>query len=211
MVDGDRTSELLRTAILLRLTIAPVVVLAAVIWARLAHYGQDATVVLYAITIMSILTLLAEPLQAAFQATERMKYLAYGDMINKTLQSLVGIAVVVIGFGAIGIAVNMAIAAAVVALYYGLGYGALRIGTRTATGRWARWRRRRAVRIGWRVLRLSTSGSTRSCHPDDDGPRCRWYGATTSLFISLSFLPRSWGRPGYRDWSPRSPTATPTW
>ncbi len=41
-----------------------------------------------------------------------MKYLAYGDIINKTQQSLIGIVVVLIGFGAIGIAVNMAAAAA---------------------------------------------------------------------------------------------------
>ena len=191
VVDGDRTSELLRTAILLRLTIAPVVVLAAVIWARLAHYGQDATVVLYAITIMSILTLLAEPLQAAFQATERMKYLAYGDMINKTLQSLVGIAVVVIGFGAIGIAVNMAVAAAVVALYYGFRLRRFfRMDTRTSYRKmgtmakesgpyWVAWF------FGYFYFWIDAIMLTLMTRSKVVG----WYGATTSLFISLSFLP----------------------
>ncbi len=67
VVDRDRAAELLRTAIVLRLTLAPIVGLAAVIWARVAHYGHDASIVLYLITGHGILTLVAEPLQAAFR------------------------------------------------------------------------------------------------------------------------------------------------
>lgn len=191
VVDGDRTAELLRTAILLRLTLAPIVALAAVIWAHAAHYGHDASVVLYVITVMGILTLLAEPLQAAFQATERMKYLAYGDMINKTLQSVVGIAVVVIGFGAIGLAVNMAAAAAVVALYYGLRLRRFfrmdaktsfrKMGTmaKQSSSYWVAWF------FGYFYFWIDAIMLTLMTRSKVVG----WYGATTSLFISLSFLP----------------------
>ena len=39
----------------------------------------------------------------AFQAKEHMQYMAYSDVINKSAQGLVGIAIVVIGFGAVGL------------------------------------------------------------------------------------------------------------
>ena len=84
---------------------------AAVVWAHVAHYGHEATIVLYLITAMTVLTLLLEPLQAAFQAIERMKYLAYVDIVNKSAQSIIGIALVIIGFKVVGIAANMAIIA----------------------------------------------------------------------------------------------------
>ena len=116
VVRREAGPELVGTAIVLRLTLAPVVGLCAVVWAHLAHYGAQASVVLYVITAMTVLGLVAEPMQAAFQAIERMKYLAYADIINKTAQSLIGIALVVIGFRVVGIAVNMAAAAGVVLL-----------------------------------------------------------------------------------------------
>ena len=99
------------TALILRLTVAPLVGLAAVVWAHFAHYGHDARLVLYLITAMTVLTLLTEPLQAAFQAIERMKYLAYADIVNKSAQTIIGIAVVLVGFRVVGIAANMAIMA----------------------------------------------------------------------------------------------------
>ena len=112
----DRTAgpKLVGTAIALRLAVAPMVALAAVVWARLAHYGHDATVVLYLITAMTIFMLLTEPLQAAFQSIERMKYIAYANIINKSAQSIIGIALVLLGFKVVGIAMDMAIMAGLV-------------------------------------------------------------------------------------------------
>ena len=191
MIDGDRTAELLRTAIVLRLSLAPIVALGAVIWARVAHYDHDASVVLYLVTVMAILTLLAEPLQAAFQATERMKYLAYGDMISKTQQSLVGVALVLIGFGAIGIAVDMAAAAGVVALFYVFRLrrffcmdaktSVRKMGTmaKQSSPYWVAWF------FGYFYFWIDTIMLTVMTRSEVVG----WYGATTSLFISLSFLP----------------------
>src|SRR5437868_454637 len=77
LIDPGEGPKLIGTALVLRLIPVPLVAMAAVVWARLAHDGQEATVVLYLITAMTILTLLAEPMQAVFQASERMKYLAY--------------------------------------------------------------------------------------------------------------------------------------
>ena len=116
VIDRDAGPKLLGTALVLRLMLAPVVGLSAVVWAHLAHYGGQASIVLYLITAMTVLVLLAEPMQAAFQAIERMEYLAYADIINKSAQSLIGIALVTIGFRAVGVAVNMAAAAGVVLL-----------------------------------------------------------------------------------------------
>ncbi len=64
--------------------------------------------VLYLVGGATILTLLAEPMQAGFQGIERMQYLAYSDVLNKSSLGLIGIAVVLVGFRAVGIAANMA-------------------------------------------------------------------------------------------------------
>lgn len=104
----DEGSRLVGTALVLRLMLAPVVGIAAVLWAYFAHYSEEAAVVLYLITAMTIFNLLSEPMQAGFQAIERMKYLALADVINKSAQSVVGIALVIIGLRAVGIAASMA-------------------------------------------------------------------------------------------------------
>src|SRR5919198_706129 len=62
-----------------------------VVLGQLAHYGHEGTLVLYLAAGAMIFTLLAEPMQAAFQAMERMEYLAYSDVLNKSAQSLFGI------------------------------------------------------------------------------------------------------------------------
>lgn len=114
----EQGSKLVGTALVLRLLLAPVVGLAAVLWAYFAHDSHEAAVVLYLITAMTIFTLLAEPMQAGFQAIERMKYLAYGDIINKSAQSVIGIALVIVGLRAVGIAASMAAVAGVVVILY---------------------------------------------------------------------------------------------
>ena len=108
--------RLVGTVFVLRIALAPVVGLAAVVWARLAHYGHDATIVLYLVTAMTVFTWLLDALQAAFQAIERMKYIAYGNVINKAAQSITGIALVVVGFKVVGIAAEMPIIVALVIL-----------------------------------------------------------------------------------------------
>jgi O-antigen/teichoic acid export membrane protein len=94
---------LLGTAIVLRLALTPLLVGGALAYARFADLGRDATIVLYLAVAATVFTQIAEPMQAAFQAIERMKYIAYSDVINKSAQGLAGIALALLGFGAIGI------------------------------------------------------------------------------------------------------------
>jgi hypothetical protein len=108
--------RLIGTVIALRIALAPVVALAAVVWARLAHYGHDATIVLYLITAMTIFIWLLDAVQAAFRAIERMTYIAYGNVVSKAAQSTTGIALVVVGFDGVGIAADMAIIVGLVVL-----------------------------------------------------------------------------------------------
>ncbi|MGO9904249.1 MAG: flippase [Solirubrobacteraceae bacterium] len=183
--------KLVGTALVLRLTVAPLVGVAAVVWARVAGYGHDATLVLYLITAMTVLTLILEPLQAAFQAMERMQYLAYVDIVNKTAQSIFGIALVLVGFKVVGIAANMAIIAACLCL---LAYWWLRphfhVDVRTnirlmahvtkeSVSYWA------FAVFGMIYFWIDTIMLTLMTRPEVVG----WYGATTNLFQTLMFLP----------------------
>ena len=95
--------SLVGTALVLRVIMVPVFVAGAVTFAHFAHYGHDARLVLWLATGATLFTLLDEPLLVAFQAKEHMQYMAYSDVINKSAQGLVGIAIVVIGFGAVGL------------------------------------------------------------------------------------------------------------
>ena len=114
VVDRTRAPSLVGTGIVLRLLLAPVFAGAVFVYAQFANYGHEGTLVLYLVTLAAILTLLAEPMLAGFQAIEQMKYLAFSDVINKSAQGLVGIALVFLGFRAVGLAASMAVIAAVV-------------------------------------------------------------------------------------------------
>jgi O-antigen/teichoic acid export membrane protein len=104
VVDRDGAPGLVATGTVLRLLLSPLFLGVVVLWAHFARYGHEGNVVLYLAAGATILTLLAEPMQAAFQAIERMKYLAYSDVINKSVQGLLGIVLAVAGFGAVGFA-----------------------------------------------------------------------------------------------------------
>lgn len=114
VVTRDRASQLIATATILRLLLTPLFMIAVGVWAHFAHYGHDGTLALYLAGGATAFTLLAEPMQAAFQAIERMKYLAYSDVINKSVQGLLGIALVVLGFGAVGFTACWMVMSAVV-------------------------------------------------------------------------------------------------
>src|SRR6266540_4200142 len=117
VVNRGAAPTLVGTAIVLRILLAPVFAACVIGYAWLSHSGHEARLVLYLLAAFTLLTLLAEPMQAGFQAIERMQYLAYSDVINKSAQGLTGIALVFVGFRATGIAANLAIvAAAIVAL-----------------------------------------------------------------------------------------------
>jgi O-antigen/teichoic acid export membrane protein len=183
--------KLVGTAIILRIMVAPLVGLGAVLWAHLAHYGHEATTVLYLITAMTVLTLLLEPLQAAFQAIEKMKYLAYIDIVNKSAQSIIGIVLVILGFKVVGIAANMAIIAGLVILWaYWLLRPRFHIDMRTNVSRMAHMTKQSMAYwafglFGMIYFWIDTILLTLMTRSEVVG----WYGATTNLFQTLMFLP----------------------
>ena len=183
--------RLVGTAIVLRVVSAPLFVLAVVVYGQLAGYGHDATIVLYLFAGATLLTLVAEPMQAAFQALERMHYLAYSDVITKSAQGLAGIALVLLGFRAIGIAAcALVVAATVIALNARWLRRHLEIDLRTSRARlvaltrasFAYWAFGVFFLIYLWIDAVMLSLMTRS-------EVVGWYGVPTKLFQTLMFLP----------------------
>jgi O-antigen/teichoic acid export membrane protein len=191
VIHRERAAKLMGTAIVLRLLLAPVVAVTAVVFAILAHYDHEQAVALYLAATMNVLLLLYDPLQAMFQAVERMKYLAFSDIINKSAQSLIGIAVALAGLGAVGITANMAVIAVVVlALNILWMRRFIRVDLRTnlrmmgsmvkhsftywATGVFF------TIYLWVDAIMLSVMTGSRVVG---------WYGASTTIFQTLMFLP----------------------
>jgi O-antigen/teichoic acid export membrane protein len=183
--------KLVGTAVVLRVLLAPVVAAGAILFTQLAGYTDDRATVLYLAVAMTVLTLLAEPMQAAFQAIERMKYLAYADIFNKSAQSLIGIALVLVGFRAIGVVANMAVIAGVVAILLTLWLRRfMRIDLRTNVRMLASVARESLAYwafgvFGMVYLWIDTIMLSLMTRPQVVG----WYGAPTRLFQTLMFLP----------------------
>jgi O-antigen/teichoic acid export membrane protein len=99
----EEAGPLLGAALALRLCAAPLIALFVFAYGQFAHFGSETVAVLYIATGAAVCSLLAEPFQAGWQGMERMEYLAYSDVLDKTAQSFVGIAVVLAGLGAVGL------------------------------------------------------------------------------------------------------------
>jgi O-antigen/teichoic acid export membrane protein len=191
VVDRAAASRLVGTAVVLRLALAPVFAACIAAYVLLVQPGAQARLVLFLVAVSTLLTLLVEPLQAGFQAMERMQYLAYSDVISKSAQALSGIALIALGFRAVGIAANVAVvAAAVIALN-------------------VRWLRRH-MHIAWRTTWSQVLTMARESTPYWVFGLCSliylwidtimlsvmtrpevvgWYGAPTRLFQTLMFIP----------------------
>jgi O-antigen/teichoic acid export membrane protein len=191
VVDRAGASKLIGTALVTRLLLVPVLAIAVLVIARVAHYGPEQSTVLYLAGAATILTLLAEPMQAGFQAIERMQYLAYGDVINKTAQSLLGIALVLIGFRAIGVMANVAAVAGVVVVLNALWLCRyIPIDLHTSARQVRRMLRNSMAYWAFGLfsmvyLWLDTILIGLLTHSEVVG----WYGASTRLFQTLMFIP----------------------
>ena len=182
--------ELVGTALLVRILLVPLVIGGAVLWSLASHYDHQAQIVLYLISGMTVAMMLAEPMQAAFQALERMRYLARGDIINKSGQSIIGIALVVLGFKVTAIAASMAVMTGSVVLLDVLWlrrYLRIDMHARLSTmvsmlkqsmSFWA------IGLFGMIYLWIDTVMLSRMAPPRVVG----WYGASTQLFQTLLFV-----------------------
>jgi O-antigen/teichoic acid export membrane protein len=187
----SRAPSLLGTALLLRaISVVPTaLIVVAFVW--IAGYGTEQAVVLYLTGGWVLLSLFLDPLQAVFQGIERMRFLAYADIINKGALSFLAIVLVAFGVRATGL---VAMSVVVMALVVALNIVWMR--------RWAaiEWRldlaRLRSLVVGsfayWTFalfftiylwidsVMLSVMTDTRTVG---------WYGVPTKLFSTLMFLP----------------------
>jgi O-antigen/teichoic acid export membrane protein len=186
--DGQR---LLGTAIVLRLLLSPLFLVAVIVWGHFAGYSHDGTTVLYLAGAATMLTLLAEPMQAAFQAVERMEYLAYSDVISKSTQGLVGIVLAVMGFGAIGFAGCWMVMAGVVLVLDALWLRRyFPLDLRTTARRIAHMARESMAYWAFGLffmiyLWIDAAMLSLMAPPEVVG----WYGVPTKLFQTLMFAP----------------------
>ena len=191
VVKPDAAPQLIGTALVLRVVLSPLIFGAALVYGQVVGWGRDAMIVLLLAAAATVFVQIAEPLQAGFQATERMEYLAYSDIISKSGQGLVGIVVVLIGFGTIGVTACWAVMTGLVVLLdlYWL-RGVVRLDLRTNVRRMVAIARASVpywafglffmiyLWIDFVMLSLLTTNEV-----------VGWYSVPTRLFQTLMFLP----------------------
>jgi O-antigen/teichoic acid export membrane protein len=191
VVAPDRAPKLIGSSIVLRICLVPVFAAAVIVYSRLAHYGNGEAWVLYLATGATVLMLLTEPMQAAFQAFERMQYLAYSNVVMSTLQIALGVSLALIGFRAVGLTASMVFVMAAVLLLNAL---------------WARRHVRIDLRTNVHAMRSLVTDSlaywsfavfymiylwidTVILSLMTDSKVVGWYGVSTRLFTTLMFVP----------------------
>lgn len=102
--DRVRAPGILVSALLARVAAIPFVFLAAIVYGRIAGLDTQAMYVMILVACATVCGLLLEPAVAVFQATERMQFIAYTDVANKSLQTIGGVLLVVAGFGVVALA-----------------------------------------------------------------------------------------------------------
>jgi O-antigen/teichoic acid export membrane protein len=186
-----RSARVVVAAMIVRLGLTPLFMAAIFVWAQLANYSTEGKLVLYLSGGATVLFLLTEPAQSFFQAIERMHYRAIGDAINKAAQGLLGIALTVAGFGAIGFAACWLVMSGVVlvlSLRWARRYVRLEFRTTVedmrgiVKGSVAYWTAGLFYMI---YLWIDTAILSVMTNPTVVG----WYGVPTKLFQTLMFLP----------------------
>jgi O-antigen/teichoic acid export membrane protein len=187
----EKGPKLLGAALILRAACVLPCVLFTVAYIRLGHFTAEQILVLYLAMGISVFTILLEPLQAAFQAIERMQYLAYGEVLNKAVITGLGIVLVLLGLSAVSLVGVMLVAGVVVlalsafwmrryfAIDWAVSLAAIRSMLGASLSYWAfsffftfyLW-------IDSAMLALLTTPAV-----------VGWYGAPTKLFGSLLFAP----------------------
>jgi diguanylate cyclase (GGDEF)-like protein len=183
--------RLIGTALVLRLIMVPLFCVATVAYTVVAHTPRDQTIVIYLASAAALILLICEPYQAGFQAAERMEYLAYADVINKTGQSIVGILLALVGIRAVGITGSwVAIALCVLVATHVWWSHLSRVTLRTTPGELRRMLRGSAAYWAFGVffliyLWIDTVMLSLMTNPQTVG----YYGVPTRLFQTMMFLP----------------------
>ncbi len=102
-VDGARAARLIPAAVYLRGFLAIPMLALLALFSRSGNFDQEQVIALYLGWAVCVLYVLFEPVQAALQGIEKMKYLAYSDILTKTCVNLFSVVLVVLGLRAIGL------------------------------------------------------------------------------------------------------------
>lgn len=102
-VNPSEAPAMVGTAITLRMLLSVPGLLLVFAYASFAGFGREQMLVLMIFSGTTLLLLLLEPIQAAFQALEHMQYLAYADVLAKAGVTAGGIALVLFGFGPVAL------------------------------------------------------------------------------------------------------------
>jgi O-antigen/teichoic acid export membrane protein len=191
VVQPASASRLLGSAIVLRIVMIPLFAASILIYAHVASDGREMRLALYLAGAATVLTMLAEPLQAGFQAIERMEYLALSDVINKSSQGMLGVALALLGFRSTGIVACWAVTAGAVLILNVVwlrGHVRVRLNSNLrnllsiARESIAYWAFGVFMMLYLWIDTVMLSLLTRS-------EVVGWYGVPTKLFQSLMFLP----------------------
>jgi O-antigen/teichoic acid export membrane protein len=187
----DEASRLVGTAVVVTTASAPLMAMAAVVFAHFAHYSSEEAIALYLATATAFLMLLIQIFQAAFQAIEQMQYIALSNVVYKAAQTIVAVALVLIGLRALAVITGTAIVIGVVAALNAIWLlRHLPIDLRTNLE--SVWRLMRESFVFWvgtvfGLIYLWIDTIMLSLMTDKTV--VGWYGATTTLFQTMLALP----------------------
>jgi O-antigen/teichoic acid export membrane protein len=187
----DEASGLLGTAVVVTAAVAPLMALAAVVFAHFAHYHSEEAIALYLATAIALLTLLTQILQAGFQAIEEMRYIAYSNVVTKSAQNAIGVVVVLLGLGTIAVITGMAVVVAV-ALVLNVVWLARHLPINLRTNLESAWRLTRESLIFWAATVFGLIYlwiDTIMLSLMTDKTVVGWYGVATTLFQTMLALP----------------------
>lgn len=187
--DHAVSSRLMTTALLTRGAAIPIAFLAAAAYGQFANLDSEAMSVMYLTAAATGCVILMDVALAAFQARERMQFIAYLDVGSKSLNSLGGVLLAVAGFGIVAIS-SFGLLVALLALLVSLRWihRIVRLGARPLPARQVL----RKAGPYWLVSVLFVA------YVWADGlllgllvptEVVGWYGVATRLFFTMGFLP----------------------
>ena len=183
--------SIIATAIAARMIIAPVFIIAIAVYASVEHLGGQASLVFYLVAVAVLVGLLCEPIQGAFQAMERMGYVAISNVVTTALASLAAIVLVLAGGRLVALAVGgvlVALGGLVLNVYWAHRHSLIEVKTNTAKlgalvkGSLPYWSTALAFMVYLMIDSVILSVMERS-------EVVGWYGVATKLFGSLLFVP----------------------
>lgn len=200
MVDRkDEMPRIVADAITSRALAAPVFFAAIAVYVHARHFGAQESVVFYIVGAGGLIVLLTEPILAAFQAVERMGYVAAANVVMTAGTGLAGIALVLAGFRLVALAIaglTISVFAFLLASYWGRRAALVGIRTdRNRVGKIVRgslpfW----STTIAFTFYLMIDSVILSIMEPS---AVVGWYGVATRLFGTFLFVPSIIGTAWY--------------